>query len=93
MRGAINASNTNAGVDIIEFEIPGPDVKTITPTSALPAITQAVTINGHSQPGASANTRTVGTNAALKIELSGANAGGGVDGITITGPNSVILRA
>ena len=50
---------------MINFNIPGGGIQTISPTSALPAITEPITINGYTQPGASANTLAVGTNAVL----------------------------
>jgi hypothetical protein len=46
------------GLDTINFNIPGSGVKTIAPASPLPTITDAVVIDGYSQPGASANTRS-----------------------------------
>ncbi len=52
LREAIDAANANPGADIINFSIFGAGVKTITPTSALPTITEAVTIDGYTQPGA-----------------------------------------
>jgi CSLREA domain-containing protein len=72
-REAIKAANANVpGTDLISFNIPGPGVKTIAPTSTLPTITDSAIIDGYSQPGASENTAPVGTNAVLLIELSGA---------------------
>lgn len=62
------------------------EVKTISPTSGLPAITEAVFIDGYSQPGATENTQFVGTNAKLLIELDGTNASE-FDGITIEASN------
>src|SRR5262249_25768635 len=49
----------------------------IRPTSALPDITHAVTIDGYTQSGASANTNAVGQglNTVLKVEIDGENAG------------------
>ena len=44
---------------------------TISPEVNLPAVTEAVTIDGYTQPGASANTLSSGTDAALLIELDG----------------------
>src|SRR5262245_2230279 len=38
-------------VDTIAFAIPGAGVHTITPTSSLPSITEAVLIDGYTQPG------------------------------------------
>jgi len=89
LREAIIEANANPGADTIGFDIPGAGVQTITPATALPAITEAVTINGYSQPGASANTLAAGSDAALKIELSGASAGT-ANGISLTGPDSVV---
>ena len=90
LREAITAANTNApsgdapagdpGMDVINFNIAGGGVQTISPTSALPTITEPITINGYTQPGASANTLAVGSDAVLLIELSGANAGASTSG-------------
>src|SRR5438552_111654 len=54
LRQAILDANAHHGIggDKIEFAMPGPGVHTIQPVSALPAITDAVVINGYSQPGA-----------------------------------------
>jgi hypothetical protein len=49
-------------------------VATIAPHTELPIITKPVVIEGYSQPGASVNTVTTGTNAVPKIVLSGAKA-------------------
>src|SRR5215213_10370886 len=54
LRAALNEANYTSGADTINFAIPGSGVKTIAPESELPTITEAVTINGYSQPGASA---------------------------------------
>ncbi len=71
LRGAINRANAAAGADTISFNIPGAGVKTIALASLLPNITEAVTINGYTQPGASVNNQTVGNNAILLVQLSG----------------------
>jgi hypothetical protein len=76
LRQAILDANANMGADTIVFDIPGPGVHTITPASALPIITDAVTIDGYTQPGASPNTLAVGDDAVLLIELDGTTAGG-----------------
>ncbi|MDQ4121541.1 MAG: CSLREA domain-containing protein [Acidobacteriota bacterium] len=81
LREAIIASNASAGVkDNINFNIPGAGVQTINVGSSglggLPPITDAVNINGYSQPGSAVNTVTVGsTNAVPLIELNGQSAG------------------
>jgi CSLREA domain-containing protein len=77
LREAIIASNASAGVkDNINFNIPGAGVQTINVGSSglggLPPITDAVNINGYSQPGSSVNTVAVGsTNAVPLVELNG----------------------
>lgn len=94
------ASPSNPAVDEIDFQITATSdtgggynattgVATIAPLSNLPATTNAVLINGYTQPGASPNTLlgpaglgstdpvlhpgNYGDNAVLKIELNGAN--------------------
>jgi CSLREA domain-containing protein len=71
-------SNNNPGfADTINFAIPGAaeQVHTIQVLSPLPAIDQAVTIDGYSQSGATPNDDAsgVGSNADLKIVVSGGN--------------------
>src|SRR4051794_40731517 len=78
LRAAINAANANAGADTITFSM-GAGTHTLVIGSALPAITESVTIDGYSSTGASANTQAsftnafsadgLGSNAVLKIEL------------------------
>src|SRR5438445_1734252 len=62
LRQAILDANSNpnsGGPDFIDFNIPGAGVHTISPTSALPTITDPVTIDGYSQPSASPNSLAV----------------------------------
>jgi hypothetical protein len=76
LRAAIEQTNATAGADTINFAIPGTGVKTISPGSPLPPLTEQVTIDGYTQPGASPNTKAVGSDAALKIVLNGTNVSG-----------------
>ena len=85
---AINAANVNTAsggtanecaagqvaptVDQIAFAISGSGVHTIALASALPDITEIVTIDGYTQNGSSKNTLAVGDNAMLRIEVSAA---------------------
>jgi hypothetical protein len=62
---------------------------TIAPSSALPAITDPIIINGYKQPGASLNTLAVGDNAVLKIDLDGSLAGG-TGGLILTASNCTV---
>src|SRR3954470_23547699 len=75
LRQAILDANSHAGSDTIAFNIPGTGVRTITPATELPAITSPVTIDGYTQPGASANTAAAGDNAVPLIQLNGTSAG------------------
>jgi hypothetical protein len=91
LRNAIILANTTPGADTIAFNISGAGVHTITPLTALPAITEAVTIDGYTQPGASANTLANGDNAKLMIELDGSAPGlGNVSGLTINADNCAV---
>src|SRR5712692_9164441 len=51
LRAAIEEANATAATDTIAFNIPGSGPYTIRPTSALPTITDPVTIDGTTQPG------------------------------------------
>lgn len=92
LRAAIQQANASAGIDTISFNISGSGVQTIAPASPLPDITQAVVIDGFTQPGASANTNPVsaGLNAVLLIEINGQNAGSNVDGLRLLNGGSTI---
>lgn len=90
LRQAILDSNANPGGNTISFNVPGPGVKTISPTSPLPTITGSVTIDGYTQPGSSQNTLPGGNTAVLQIELNGVNAGIGTNGLNISAGNSTV---
>jgi len=84
LRQAILDANANPGADTITFAVDAPgSQQTIQPASALPAVTDPVTIDGWSQGGA-------GYTGPPLIELNGALAGGNVVGLTITGGGSVV---
>ncbi len=70
-----NSINAIGATNTIDFDISGTGVQTIIPLSSLPAITNAVLIDGTSQPGYSSTPL---------IEINGRQAGSG-DGLTITG--------
>jgi parallel beta-helix repeat protein len=83
LRVAITTANANADVTVINFNIPGAGVKTISLTSPLPPLTATTIFDGLSQPGATCTTPL--------IELDGTSAGAGADGIVLSaGGNSVI---
>ncbi len=73
LREAIALANANPGPDLIAFNISGAGPHTIRPLSALPLITDPVTIDGNTQPGTAPATYT--DPATLLIELDGTNVG------------------
>jgi hypothetical protein len=96
LRAAIQEANATREADTINFNIPAAfrdpntGVATISPNSALPPITEQVTIDGYTQPGSSPNTLAVGDNTVLKIELNGG--GGDRDGLEITNSSGSVIR-
>ncbi|TAK54747.1 MAG: hypothetical protein EPO22_15180 [Dehalococcoidia bacterium] len=81
LRQAILDANGTPGSDLITFAISPGGPQTIAPVSALPAITDSVTIDATSQPGFSGTPL---------IELNGANAGSTTDGLLVTGGAAAI---
>lgn len=80
LRQAISDANAAAGADLIAFAIPAAGVQTIVLSTPLPTITDAVTIDGYTQAGATPNTQAVGDNAILLIEI---NINGNAEGLII----------
>ncbi len=81
LRQAILDANSNPGADTITFSI-GSGPATIKPDKVLPTLTDAVTIDGTTQPGYGGTPL---------IDLEGATSGqAGYDGLTITAANCVI---
>jgi parallel beta-helix repeat protein len=80
LRAAIDIANTNlVSPDRIAFNIPGPGSLTITATSALPVITDAVTIDATTQPGYAG---------VPLVRLDGGGASG--DGLTLQAAGSAV---
>jgi trimeric autotransporter adhesin len=92
LRAAIEYVNITPGTSTISFDIPGTGLHTIAPLSALPVITNPVIIDGYTQPGSHPNTLPPGEvpDGILSIELSGALAGTGVNGLEIAAGNSTV---
>ncbi|MFM7111636.1 MAG: Ig-like domain-containing protein, partial [Planctomycetota bacterium] len=88
LRWAINQANASAGTDIIRFNIPGGGVRTITPATALPVLAGGITIDGYSQPGASANTANIdgAFNGVIVIQISG----GSFSTLRLNGVNNTV---
>ena len=81
LREAIIAANTTAGLDTITFNIAGVGPHTISLTTALPEITQAIIIDGWSEPDFS------GTPV---IQLDGTASPVGADGLWISSGGSTV---
>ncbi|MEM8499380.1 MAG: LamG-like jellyroll fold domain-containing protein [Pseudomonadota bacterium] len=80
LREAITAANNTVNglsADEIHFNIAGAGPHTLSVTSALPEITDALVIDASTEPG-----YAVGAPA---IELDGSGAGAGIDGLTLSG--------
>ena len=89
LRQAILDANATPGGDSIEFDIPGSGVHTITPMSALPPITDTVTIDGYTQLGASPNTQLASDDAVLLIEINGELSGEESDGLVVNSASTL----
>jgi CSLREA domain-containing protein len=100
LRAAILDANANGTsvADSIAFNIPTTDpncnadtgVCTISPAFSLPRISEPVTIDGYTQPGASANTKAVGNDAVLLIRLDGFGIPNQPDGLFIDDDDCVV---
>lgn len=82
LRDAINQANNIPGADVITFNIAGPQPIRINLASALPPITDALSIDGSSQPG------FTGT---PLIEIDASAVAGTANGLTLTAANCNIL--
>jgi parallel beta-helix repeat protein len=89
---AISNANALPGADRVVFNIPGSGVHAIDVISnPLPAITDALTIDGYTQPGTSVNTLSTGSNAVLLIQIDGYNPPASSPvGISIVAPDCAI---
>lgn len=92
LTAAIDAANAHFGADTIAFDIPGNGVQTIiVGNDALPEITDPVTIDGYTQPGAQSNTLSDGDDAVILIRIDGRQSGPDYhDGFIISAGNSTV---
>jgi CSLREA domain-containing protein len=99
LRAAIQEANFIEGADTINFAITGAGPHTISPgflvSEDLPTISDPVTIDGYTESldeatPASPNTLASGTNAVLKIVISGASAPAGSNGLTVESGGTTI---
>ncbi len=74
LRAAIEEANALAGTDSIVFTIPGGGTHTISPTSNMPPISDAVSIDGTTQSSSSCGNLWAGTTRTLNIIIDGGNA-------------------
>jgi hypothetical protein len=81
LRKAITSANNHAGLDKIDFNIPGTGVQIIQPLSPLPSLSDPVLLDGTSQPG------YAGT---PLIELDGSKAGNSTVGLYLSGNGSTV---
>lgn len=81
LREALINANARAGTDPIIFNIPGLGVKVISLLTPLPEITDPVVIGADAQPGYAG---------APLIELDGASAGSGANGLVITAGRTIV---
>ena len=89
LRDAITFANANPGLDVINFGL-ATGLQTISLGSALPVITEGVTIDGTTQPGSSVNTNPLlqGLNTVIGIEIDGTN--GGPSCLQVSSSNTTI---
>lgn len=71
LREAITLANNTAGPQQIIFSIPGDGPHAIALTSLLPIITENLTIDAYTEPGASPNSAALGSNAVIKVAIDG----------------------
>jgi hypothetical protein len=81
LRGAITSANSSPGADTISFQI-DTGQQTISPSSALPAVTDTVAIDATTQPCPGCT--------GPAIQLDGRGAGDGVSGLSIRASSSTV---
>ena len=87
---AITQANAHPGADTIGFNIPGDGVHEISlGDNGLPEITDPVTIDGYTQPGAKPNSLTLGDDAIILIRIDGSYTYANV-GLMISAGDSVV---
>ncbi|MFK8026290.1 MAG: FG-GAP-like repeat-containing protein [Ilumatobacter sp.] len=90
LRAGIEEANASASIDTVHFDIPASDPNesggtwTLTPSSALPALTDAATIDATTQLGW-ADDPVIGLDGASAIGASGFEFGFGADGSSVSG--------
>ncbi len=81
LRQAILDANSHGGADVIQFSIGGSGVHTITPATALPALSDVTLLDGTSQPGYAGRPM---------IEINGSLAGANANGLELDAAGSEV---
>ncbi len=93
LRAAIEEANALAGPDQIAFDITDPGPHTISPATALPVVTETVTIDGFTQLGSSpTNSAVVTINAVPGVRLVGTGPGAGAVGLDLSASTGSTVR-
>jgi len=92
LRQAILDANAAAGADQIEFAIPVAGPHMIAVASALPEITERVTIDGYTQSGAVENTSAAAFNATLMVHVDGTAVAGSPNGLRVAAGSESVIR-
>ncbi len=88
LRAAIQTANNDPDQDTIRFRFSGTKVKTIKVPAVLPQLTQPVVIDGYSAANTHPNTKSVGSNARLRILLKGPGKES-FDGLDLAAPSTI----
>jgi hypothetical protein len=71
LRQALLGVNSNPGPHAVQFSISGAGVHTLAPLTPWPELTNAVALDGYSQPGTKPNSLQWGSDAVLRIRFDG----------------------
>jgi hypothetical protein len=90
LRQAILEANASPGADEIHFNIPGAGPHVIQPQTELPPVTEALTLDGYTQPGATMNTAADAFDGSLRIVLNGFDLGTGGVGLRLQSGHATV---
>ncbi|HXI51901.1 MAG TPA: right-handed parallel beta-helix repeat-containing protein, partial [Candidatus Saccharimonadales bacterium] len=88
LRWAISNANLSTGPHLIQFRIPTNTVQVIRPVQPLPALEQAMVLDGYTQSNASP--KTASEAAVIRVELDGSGAGVLANGLEIRASSCTI---
>ena len=92
LRQALLEANQVSGVsnNVIRFNLVGTGPHRIIPTTPLPNLTESITVDGFSQPGAAPNSSALADDAVRWVELVGTNLPAGSVGLRLVAPGSLV---